>query len=169
MQCITANILQTKVDAQWCDKLETELSWHRLRYSMSSYNELFCPKFPVLTYPARIWCLRRGWPRLSFAEIFSIRRVLGLSFVVSVILRLAVLDRQTHEWHDYGICSTSMASCDKILLLVYCCERVSRKLGLCFLDAENRMLRNSYTWVVLYVELLRCWLYIWWTDCCGWY
>jgi len=39
--CITAKVLQTKVDAQ-CDKLATELSWQRLlrRFSLSSYSEL---------------------------------------------------------------------------------------------------------------------------------
>jgi len=34
-RCITANVLQTKVDAQ-CDKLATELSWQRLRRSTFS-------------------------------------------------------------------------------------------------------------------------------------
>jgi len=39
--CITANVLQTKVDAQ-CDKRATELSWQRLwRSTFSTYSELF--------------------------------------------------------------------------------------------------------------------------------
>jgi len=41
MHCVRANVLQTKVDAQ-CDKLATELSWQRLRWStFSSYSKLF--------------------------------------------------------------------------------------------------------------------------------
>jgi len=40
-RCITANVLQTKVDVQ-CDKLATKLSRHCLRRStFSSYRELF--------------------------------------------------------------------------------------------------------------------------------
>jgi len=40
-RCITANVLQTKVDAQ-CYKLATELSWQRLRRStFSRYSEWF--------------------------------------------------------------------------------------------------------------------------------
>jgi len=40
-RCITANMLQTKVDAQ-CDKLATEISWQCSRQStFSSYSELF--------------------------------------------------------------------------------------------------------------------------------
>jgi len=78
-RCITANVLQTKVDAQ-CDKLATEL--------------VLCQKLPILTYPTCIWRLRRGWCRLSFAEIFSIRKLESLGYrvcsVVCVILRLAV-------------------------------------------------------------------------------
>jgi len=39
--CVTANVLQTKVDAQ-CDKLATELGRQRLRrWTFSSYSELF--------------------------------------------------------------------------------------------------------------------------------
>jgi len=40
-RCTTANVLQTKVDAQ-CDKLATELSrQHFRRSTFSSYSELF--------------------------------------------------------------------------------------------------------------------------------
>ena len=57
-RCITANVLQRKVDAQ-CNKLVTELSWQRLRRStFSSYSEFICWKAPILTYPTCIWCLR---------------------------------------------------------------------------------------------------------------
>jgi len=50
-RCITSNVLQTKVDAQF-DKLATELSWQRLRRStFSSYSELFVESRPILTYP----------------------------------------------------------------------------------------------------------------------
>jgi len=123
MRCITANVLQTKVDAQ-CDKLATELSWQRLRRStFSSYSELgpICQKLPILTYSTCIWRLRWGWPRLNFAEIFGSKktRVSGLSYgAVCVIPRLAVsvehrqTDRQTHH---YGIYWASMASCGKKL------------------------------------------------------
>ena len=39
-RCITVNVLQTKVDAQY-DKLATELSWQRLRrLTFSNYSEL---------------------------------------------------------------------------------------------------------------------------------
>jgi len=71
MRCITANMLQTKIDAV-CDKLATELSWQRLQLStFSSYSELkICRKSQILTYPPA-YGAPVGWPRLSFGEIFG--------------------------------------------------------------------------------------------------
>ena len=69
-RCITTNVLQTnKVDAQ-CDKLATELSWQRFA---SKVANLQLPHLH-LTYPTCIWRLHWGWPRLSFAEIFGVRK-----------------------------------------------------------------------------------------------
>ena len=62
----------------------------------------YCRKLPILTYSTCIWCLRWGWPRLSFGEIFSVRKRVPPCGVVCVILHLAVsvehqlvTDRQT--------------------------------------------------------------------------
>jgi len=84
--CITAKL---QVDAQ-TDKLATELSWERLASKVANF-QLPCLH---LTYPTYLHLvLSLGWPCLSFAEIFGIRktRIPGLSCgVVCVILRLAV-------------------------------------------------------------------------------
>jgi len=67
--CITANVLQTsKVDAQ-CDKLVTELTWQRFT---SEVANLQLPHLH-LTTPL-------GLTRLSFAEIFGIRKPESLSY-----------------------------------------------------------------------------------------
>jgi len=92
-RCITANVLQTKVDAQ-CDKLATELSWKRLRRStFSSYSQSFV--IANLTNPTCIWRLRWGdpGPRFEFCRYLRRQktRVSRLSCdVACVILRLAV-------------------------------------------------------------------------------
>ena len=103
-RCITANVLQTKVDAQ-CDKLATELSWqHFRRLTFSSYSKLFVESRQCylphlhLTSPLGVtpieFCrnLRRqktGFQWLSFGVVSVIIRV-----AVSVEHRL-VSDRQT--------------------------------------------------------------------------
>jgi len=75
-RCITANVLQTnKVDAE-CDKLATELSWQSFASKVATFQLLH----PHLTYPACIWRLRWGWPRLSFTKIFGSRKLESLSY-----------------------------------------------------------------------------------------
>jgi len=92
-RCITANVLQTKMDAQ--DKLVTELSWKCLRSTFSTYSE--CRKSPILTYPscnlAPLQHQKTTAPGLSCG-------------VVCVILRLAisvehqlVTGKRTWLWH----------------------------------------------------------------------
>ena len=84
MHCIPVIVLQTnKADAQ-CDKLATELSSQRFTLQVANFQ---------LLYHTCICHLCWGWPRLSFAQIFGIRklRVPGLSCgVVCVLLHLAV-------------------------------------------------------------------------------
>jgi len=89
-RCITANVLLTSnVDAH-CNKLETELSWQRFASKVAGFQ------LPQLhsTYPSCIWRLHLGWPRMSFANIFSTRKLESLA--VSVEHRL-VTDGQTHD------------------------------------------------------------------------
>jgi len=87
MRCITATVLQTKVDAQG-DKLATELrvSWQPLRRStFSSYSELFIqsrPFQPILHRPTCIWRLRWEWARLRFAQIFGVKKLESLGYIV---------------------------------------------------------------------------------------
>ena len=57
-RCIAANVLQTKVDAQYYE-LASELSWQCSgRSTFSSYSELFVDKSPILNCPTCIWRLR---------------------------------------------------------------------------------------------------------------
>jgi len=102
MRCITANVLQTKVDAQ-CDKLVTELSWQFLPWStFLSYSELI--KLPILTYHLHLapplgatpfefcwdlWDQKSRVPGLSCGTVYVI-----ICLAVSVEHRL-VTDRQT--------------------------------------------------------------------------
>jgi len=80
MRCITANVLQTlQVDAQ-CDKHATELSWQRFASKVANFQ---LPHLR-LSYPTCIWRLRWGWPRLSFAEIFSNRKLESLIYRVAL-------------------------------------------------------------------------------------
>ena len=106
------------LDAQR-DKLATELSWKRFASKVAHLQLLRLH----LTYPTCIWRLRWGWVRLSFAEVFGIRklRVSGLSRgVVCVILRLAVsaehrlvTDEQTDR-HTRGQQIPSLASVERV-------------------------------------------------------
>ena len=81
--CVTTNVLQTSnVDAQ-CDKLATELRWQRFA---SKFANLQLPHLH-LTYPICIWRLRWGWPRMSFAEIFSVRKLASIWAIVWHCLR----------------------------------------------------------------------------------
>jgi len=68
-------VLQTnQLDAQ-CDKLATELSWHRFA---SEVANLQLPHLH-LTYPTCIRCgLLGGDPSLSFTEICGIRKLESL-------------------------------------------------------------------------------------------
>jgi len=104
--CITANVLQTnKVDAQ-CDKLATELSWQRFVSKVASFH---LPHLH-LTYPACIWRLCRGWPHLSCAEIFVVRKLKFLGEIVCVILRLAISIEHwlvTDGWTDRHTTTTN--------------------------------------------------------------
>jgi len=90
--CITANVLQTKVDTQ-CAKLATKLSWQRLQRSTFRVTASYLSK--VANYPTCIWCLRWGDPVWVLPRIRDLwhqkTRVPGLSCgVVCMILRLAV-------------------------------------------------------------------------------
>jgi len=83
--CITANMLQTKVDAQ-CDDLATELSWQRFVSTVANLQLLHLH----LTYPTCIWRLHWGWPRLSFAEICDNKKLESLGYHVALCVILAI-------------------------------------------------------------------------------
>ena len=74
MRCSAANV---QVNAE-CDKLATEISWQRYASSVANFklSQLH------LTYPTCIWHLRWGWPHLSFAEIFDVRKLESLGYRV---------------------------------------------------------------------------------------
>jgi len=79
MHCITATVLQAKVDAQ-CHKLATELSWQHLPYlsKVTNFNLPHLHLAPPLE-----------WPRLSCANQKT--RVPGIACgIVCVILHLAI-------------------------------------------------------------------------------
>jgi len=44
--------------------------------------QVICRKLPILTYPTCIWHPHCGWPHLSFAEIFGIRKRETLGYCV---------------------------------------------------------------------------------------
>jgi len=71
---------KNKVDAQ-CDKLATELSWQRFAPKVVNFQ---LPHLH-LTYPTCIWRLCWGWPYLSFAKIFSIRKLESLGYRVACL------------------------------------------------------------------------------------
>jgi len=113
-RCITANVLQTKVDVQ-CDKLATELSWQRLqRSTFPSYSELFVESRQFLRTPPAfgasvggdpIWVLpRSSAPENHRAIVLGYRAALfAWSLAVSVQHRF-VTDRQTdRQTQEYGI------------------------------------------------------------------
>ena len=78
----TANVLQTKLDAQH-DKLATELSWQRLRRStFSSCSEL--SKVANFNVPQLHWRLRLEWLRLNCAKIFGVRKLRSLGYRVAL-------------------------------------------------------------------------------------
>jgi len=120
MRCITANVLQTKVDAQ-CHKLATELSWQRLRRTkFSSYSELLSEVAnfnllhmylaPSLGYDP-VWILPTCLATENYSSWAIVWRCLRLA--VSVEYRLGTgrqRDRQTHLRHIYR---ASVASRDK--------------------------------------------------------
>jgi len=63
------------VDAQ-CDKLVIELSWQRLTTKVANLQLLHLH----LTYHICIWRLHWGWPSLSSAKIFGIRKLESLCY-----------------------------------------------------------------------------------------
>jgi len=68
-----ANVLQTKVDAQF-DKLAAELSWQRVRRStFSSYSELFV-EVTNFNLPHLHLAPLLGMTPFEFCEIFGIRK-----------------------------------------------------------------------------------------------
>jgi len=64
---------------------------------------------PAFNYPTCIWHHRWGWPRLSFAKIFGIRKLESLGYHH----RLVTCDRQLH-----GHTHTHTAQTDKTLALL---------------------------------------------------
>jgi len=74
------------VDVQ-CNKLATKLIWQRFASKVADFQ---LPRLHS-THPTGIWCLHWGWPRLSFAKIFSTQKLESLA--VSVEHRL-VTDTQ---------------------------------------------------------------------------
>jgi len=99
MHCIMANVLQTKVDAQY-DKLVTELRWSMF----SSYSKLFVKSHQLSHLHASVGVTSFEFCRdLQHQKI----RVSGLFHgTVCIILRLAILvecqlviNRQTQLWH----------------------------------------------------------------------
>jgi len=83
MMCyITGNMQQTnKADAQ-CDTLATELSLQRFASNVANFQ---LPHLH-LTYPTCIWRLRWRWRWLSFAEIFSNRKLESLDYCVALFV-----------------------------------------------------------------------------------
>jgi len=113
-RCITAKVLQTKVDAQ-CDKLATELSWQRLRrLTFSSYSE-YLSKVANFNLPHLHLAPPLGVIPFEFCGDLRRQktRAHGLSCGIAYVLaefRLVAgrqTDRQTHE---YGIYRARMAS-----------------------------------------------------------
>jgi len=47
----------------------------RLSSTILELQLAICRKLPMLTYPTCIWHVHWGWPHLSFAEIFWIRKL----------------------------------------------------------------------------------------------
>ena len=80
-RCITANVLQTSSAVAQCDKLATELSWQRFASKVANFQ---LPQLH-LNYPTCIWRPRWGWPRLSFAEIFGVRKLESLGYRVALL------------------------------------------------------------------------------------
>jgi len=78
--CITANVLQTKLDAQ-CDKLATKLSWQRLWRStfLSYWSKVACSNRPHLNLapPLKV-------TQFSFAKIFGNRKLESLGYHVAL-------------------------------------------------------------------------------------
>jgi len=62
------------------DKLATELSWQRFVSKVANFQ---LPQLH-LTYPTCIWRIRWGWSRLSFAEIFGVRKLGSLGHDVAL-------------------------------------------------------------------------------------
>jgi len=77
IRCITANVLQRiKVDTQ-CDKLATKLSWQCFPSKVANFQPLHCP----------IWHLRWGTSRLSYANIFGIKKLESPGYQVALFRR----------------------------------------------------------------------------------
>jgi len=77
------NVMQThNADAQ-CDKLATDLSWQRFASKVANFQ---LPHLH-LTYPTCIWRLHLGWLRLSFAEIFGVRKLGSQGYLVALFAR----------------------------------------------------------------------------------
>ena len=72
------SMANAQVDAQ-CDKLAPELSWRRFASKVANFQLSYLH----LAYPTCIWHLRWGWPRLGFAESFSIRKLESLGYHVA--------------------------------------------------------------------------------------
>ena len=94
----TANVLETnKIDPSR-DKLATELRWQRFATKVANFQLLHLH----LTCPICICRIRSGWTRLSFADIFGIRK-LSMGYGVrclrdstfSRLSRTPTCDRQT--------------------------------------------------------------------------
>ena len=113
-RCITANLLQTKVDAQ-CDKSATELlSWQRLRRStFSSYSELFVESRQFYPTPSAFGT-SVGVTPFTFAEVFSIRKLESCAIVWRCLRdpKFSRFTTPTCDWHiTRGIYRAIMASC----------------------------------------------------------
>jgi len=99
MHCITANVLQTKVDAQ-CDKLGTELSWQCLRRSIfTSYRELsYLLKFAICNLLAW-WTKYIIWTSFCSSLLkVLLYSVFFLCFLVCTVYNRAALCMLNDEW-----------------------------------------------------------------------
>jgi len=82
-RCITANMLW----ASQVNKLVTERRWQPFASKVANFQ---LPHLH-LTYPTSIWRLRWGWSRMSFADVFGIRKLESLGYQrCCMILHLAI-------------------------------------------------------------------------------
>jgi len=118
--CATRRITETCCKQRWTlsvinlqlNQVDSTCDGRRFRVIASYFS-----KFATFNLLTCIWHLRSRWPRLSFAEIFSVRKPDSLGCRVALLrdpafsrfIRTPSCGRQTDR-HDYGIYRASVAS-----------------------------------------------------------